>query len=185
MMEVKKRANVPTGLVPGPQPNSNAIYKKQQQSSTEMSPTSKHSSPWSDLATRIFGVVVSVAYAVRLYRLGSPAQVVFDEVHFGGFASHYLKREYFFDVHPPLGKMLIAAIGYVAGFDGSFRFEKIGLDYATGLAPYRFMRLMMVLFGTGSIACSVASLIEMGVAPMAAGFAGLLMAFGTLIILLI
>lgn len=102
----------------------------------------------------------------------------FDEVHFGGFASHYLKREYFFDVHPPLGKMLIAAIGYVAGFDGSFRFEKIGLDYNTGSAPFRFMRLMMILFGTGAIGLAVASLIEMGISPVAAGFAGLIMAFG-------
>ena len=75
--------------------------------------------------------------------------------------------------------MLIALIGYVAGFDGSFRFEKIGLDYSTGSAPYRFMRLMMVLFGTGSIAFSTASLIEMGCGPMATALAGILMAFGT------
>jgi dolichyl-phosphate-mannose-protein mannosyltransferase len=106
----------------------------------------------------------------------------FDEVHFGGFASHYLKREYFFDVHPPLGKMLIAAIGYVAGFDGSFRFERIGLEYAAGSAPYRFMRLVMVLFGTGSVAFSLATLVEMGVSPWAVGFAGVLMAFGTIIV---
>lgn len=105
--------------------------------------------------------------------------ISFDEVHFGGFASQYLRREYFFDVHPPLGKLLIAAIGYVAGFDGTFRFEKIGLDFSTGSAPYRFMRLMMILFGTGSIGFGVASLIEMGISPIAAGLAGILMAFGT------
>ncbi len=49
-------------------------------------------------------------YAFRYWRLCF-SLVRFDEVHFGKFASYYLTQTYFFDVHPPLGKMAFAAVG--------------------------------------------------------------------------
>jgi len=53
----------------------------------------------------------------------------FDEVHFGAFAAQYIRREYYFDVHPPLAKLLNALAGWASGFDGDFGFEAIGDKY--------------------------------------------------------
>jgi dolichyl-phosphate-mannose-protein mannosyltransferase len=70
-----------------------------------------------------------IAFLVRFYRINHPDQVVFDEVHFGSFAGQYLRREYYFDVHPPLAKMLNGLAGYLVGFRGEFGFNAIGDDY--------------------------------------------------------
>jgi Gpi18-like mannosyltransferase len=53
--------------------------------------------------------LVAVAAALRFWRLGHPAEIVFDEVHFVGQARHYIHRELFLDPHPPIAKLLIAA----------------------------------------------------------------------------
>ena len=36
----------------------------------------------------------------------------------GKYASLYLKRVFFFDSNPPLGKLLLAAVAFFTGFDG-------------------------------------------------------------------
>ncbi|KAI6952665.1 hypothetical protein KC355_g13931, partial [Hortaea werneckii] len=65
------------------------------------------------------GVITALAFLTRFWGISHPDQVVFDEVHFGKFASYYLQRTYFFDVHPPFGKLLFAFAGWLVGYDGS------------------------------------------------------------------
>lgn len=74
---------------------------------------------------KLLGVVVIIALGVRLFRLSRPNSIVFDEVHFGKFASKYIKSSYFVDVHPPLAKLLITLAGFIFGYDGNFDFKDI------------------------------------------------------------
>jgi hypothetical protein len=62
---------------------------------------------------RNYILLAFVAVAVRFYRLSSPDGVVFDEFHFGRFVNNYVDGEYFFDIHPPLGKLTLAAVGWM------------------------------------------------------------------------
>ncbi|KAK9456118.1 Dolichyl-phosphate-mannose-protein mannosyltransferase-domain-containing protein [Dipodascopsis uninucleata] len=92
-------------------------------------------------------VITGLSFYTRFYMLHHPDQVVFDEVHFGKFASYYLQRTYFFDVHPPLGKLLFALMGWLVGYDGSFMFENIGDGYISNKVPYLAYRSLPALLG--------------------------------------
>ncbi|KAF2149913.1 glycosyltransferase family 39 protein [Myriangium duriaei CBS 260.36] len=95
----------------------------------------------------VLGLVTAVAFFVRLFRIYQPSSVVFDEVHFGGFASKYIKGKFFMDVHPPLAKLLLTLAGWLAGFDGNFDFKDIGKDYLEPGVPYVAMRLLPAICG--------------------------------------
>lgn len=86
------------------------------------------------------------AVAIRTFDLKNPNSVVFDEVHFGGFASQYINGTFFMDVHPPLAKMLFAAVASYAGFKGDFKFEEIG-DVFPKTTPYVVMRFFSAILG--------------------------------------
>ncbi|KDE07082.1 hypothetical protein MVLG_02655 [Microbotryum lychnidis-dioicae p1A1 Lamole] len=96
----------------------------------------------------VLGLIAIVSAVLRFWRIGHPHSVVFDEVHFGKFASYYLRREYFFDVHPPLAKLLLAFAGWVIGHDGAFEFENIGDDYIKNKVPYVALRSLPALLGS-------------------------------------
>ncbi|KAE8266621.1 hypothetical protein A4X09_0g5721 [Tilletia walkeri] len=103
---------------------------------------------WDDKDWAIMAVLTLLGAALRFWQLSNPPEVVFDEVHFGKFAAYYIRREYFFDVHPPLAKMLHALGGWLAGFDGVFEFENIGDKYLKFGVPYVRMRSTSAIIGT-------------------------------------
>ncbi|XP_058847842.1 protein O-mannosyl-transferase 2-like isoform X2 [Acipenser ruthenus] len=69
-----------------------------------------------------------------------------DETHFGKMGSYYINQTFFFDVHPPLGKMLIGLAGYLTGYDGSFPFAKPGDKFEEH--NYAGMRAFCALLGS-------------------------------------
>jgi dolichyl-phosphate-mannose-protein mannosyltransferase len=126
-----------------------------------------------------FGFVTILAVLTRTYMLHHPHEVVFDEVHFGKFASYYLRGEYYFDVHPPLGKMLLALVGYLVGYDGHFLFDNIGDDYYENNVPFVAFRLFCALVGAGVIPVSYLVLEEVGCSTLSCVFGCLLLIFDT------
>ncbi|KAJ3036664.1 hypothetical protein HDV00_002488 [Rhizophlyctis rosea] len=127
-------------------------------------------------------VVTILSFLTRVYRINEPAQVVFDEVHFGKFASYYLRRTYYFDVHPPLGKLLLAATGWLVGYDGHFLFDKIGDDYIENNVPYVALRMTPATAGALIIPVVFLTLKEMGMSVAGATFAALLLVFDNALI---
>ncbi|MCJ1395362.1 hypothetical protein MMC18_008246 [Xylographa bjoerkii] len=117
---------------------------------------------------QLIGVLTAIAMAVRLFRIYQPSSVVFDEVHFGGFASKYIKGKFFMDVHPPLAKLLITLAGWLAGFNGDFDFKDIGKDYLEPGVPYVAMRLLPALMGVMTVPAMFLTLKAAGCRTMTA-----------------
>lgn len=97
-------------------------------------------------------VLTVASLLLHFVPLGLPPETVFDEVHFGKFTSAYFTGEYYFDIHPPLGKLLIGLGAWLGGYAdyvrefGVFDFKNIGAPY--GQVPYGWMRLFPALAGS-------------------------------------
>ncbi|KAF3764921.1 family 39 glycosyltransferase [Cryphonectria parasitica EP155] len=107
-------------------------------------------------------LITSLAFVTRFWGISHPDEVVFDEVHFGKFASYYLERTYFFDVHPPFGKLLFGLVGWLVGYDGHFHFENIGDSYVANKVPYVAFRSLPALLGALTVSVTYLIMWESG-----------------------
>lgn len=55
----------------------------------------------------VFGLI-ALSLFLRLYHLSWPDWQIFDEIYYYNFGHDYIVGNYFFDVHPPLGKLFIS-----------------------------------------------------------------------------
>ena len=102
----------------------------------------------------------------------------FDEVHFGKFASYYILGQYYFDVHPPLAKMLFGLAGWFVGFDGQFQFDNIGDSYTANHVPFVGMRALPAVLGSLTIPVIYAIMKESGYSTVIAAFSASIILFG-------
>ncbi len=71
-------------------------------------------------------ILIFLAFLTRFLFLAYPSEVVFDEVHFGKFVFAYFSGEYYFDIHPPLAKLMIGGFYKIFGEQTEFDFDHIG-----------------------------------------------------------
>ena len=112
------------------------------------------------------------AAGLRLYNLHEPQTPVYDETHVGRFLGWYHEQAFFFDVHPPLSKLLIFQTASFLGYRGkaSCPYEST-VPYAAkcDLAP---QRLVPALCGAALVPLAMLTCAQMGLRRRAATLAG-------------
>ena len=91
-------------------------------------------------------LILILSAFLRLPFLDYPDRTLFDEVIYTNFAIHIIHEAPFFDIHPPLGRLIFAQIAAHSPFN------LWGLPMETNMQfgefPYATLRLFVALFGT-------------------------------------
>lgn len=119
-------------------------------------------------------LLLALAALLHLLWFGQPRVVVFDEVYFPKFGMAYLSGEYFFDLHPPLGKLIYALAGSLGDVPAGFSFATIDLAFPD--ARFLALRVPPALAGTLLPLLLAGVAREFGLSPLAAFTVGALAA---------
>lgn len=74
---------------------------------------------------------------------------------------------------------MLAAMGYLIGYDGHFLFDNIGDNYITNNIPYIGLRALPAFLGAMTVPIVYATMREAGFPILTCALAGLFIAFGT------
>jgi dolichyl-phosphate-mannose-protein mannosyltransferase len=119
-------------------------------------------------------VLLLLSSTVHFAYYGEPEEIVFDEVYFPRYASDYLTGSYYFDPHPPLGKMVIAGFGYLMGVkEDNTDYGLIGNPYPKEISSIH--RFLPSLFATFIPVLIFFLCLELGATSLSAFVIGLLL----------
>lgn len=107
----------------------------------DMKPFKLH---WYDILALI--LITALSLLTHFLHFGHPDKVVFDEVYFGNFTNYYTKGSYFFDIHPPLGKLLLYLGSVLSGYEADLTFQNINQVYPND--HYKKLRFWPSLTGS-------------------------------------
>src|SRR3989344_5016298 len=119
-------------------------------------------------------ILLAISLTTNFAFFGHPNQTVFDEVHFGKFISGYYTHEYYFDIHPPLGKLMIAGFAKIFNFKPEFSFAEIGEQFPDN--KYMALRFLPSLAGAFLPVVIFLLALQLKFRPQAAFIIGLLVA---------
>jgi dolichyl-phosphate-mannose-protein mannosyltransferase len=120
-------------------------------------------------------ILFFAAFLTRFLFLNYPSEVVFDEVHFGKFVSAYFTHEYYFDIHPPLGKLMIAGFAEIFKFKPNFNFSRIGESFSD--ENFLLLRFLPAFFGALFVILIYFFILKIGLSKNAAFFGAFLVLF--------
>jgi len=114
------------------------------------------------------------SFLTRFFNLSFPKKVVFDEAHFGLYATKYFSHQYYFDIHPPLGKMLLALAGFFGRIKPGFNFE---INSSYGDFNFLALRFLPAFFGSLLVLLIYLFIKEMGFSRRIAFLSGFMVLF--------
>lgn len=134
-------------------------------------------SVWNKLTLRWLRYMVGLAFVTRFVLLQWPPSVVFDEHHHIKFISWYVRREYYVDVHPPLGRLILTGAAELFGYDGTFNVDKTNATFADSTFPVFAVRSVSASLSVLTAALVYAILIEMKFSLAASVLASVMVIF--------
>lgn len=147
-----KRNGKENSIIPNPSAESDPAAKSPATKKPVVPPSSQSTPLTVALNSTDYAIMLSLliaAIAVRAFRLTKISSVIFDEVHYFNFTNYILRREYFFDVNPVFGKLIIAFIANLFGYDGTVKNVELGQKIAAHQAFAG--RISSVIFGSLTI----------------------------------